>query len=272
MTAELQPFAAETDMLLPISRSTHALAGRRRARRGPSVFYEFGVAEGLADVVLLEFDEAAIERRYMGGLEPVLGHLAIRTLWRLDQGAASTTHIAASLGASVDHLRRRTLPELALAGWLRRDEDGDWVMQAALEPLARWIIAIEAKRRDWRSALHQAQRYRRFANRSVAILDATTGLSAAIDTIAARPDIGLARLASSGGRVESIHLPPWLAPRSPAEFILAGELAWSMRREGRVSGPIEPVYGRVLDPTRGADPRAQGELDGFPRPALRLSR
>lgn len=250
-------FLSEADMLAAIARAPVVLAGRRRARRAPEVLFEFFAAEGTPDIVLLEFDADELERRDRLGLGPVLNYNAVAALLVLGAGPRSTAELAQATRVTGAHLRRTILPELVEAGWVTRP-DGLWQSPVPIRPLARWIVAVEAKRRDWRRAIGQAQRYRRFANRVVVVLDASANLPSAHAALAAFGDIGLASVDAKNGRLRPVVVPPWQRATSERDRVLAGEHAYCMRGLGVSSGPVAPVFGRILLATNGEDPRISG--------------
>jgi hypothetical protein len=241
-------------MLAPIARAPSALAGRRRAARRPQVLFEFFGAEGTPDIVFLEFDAQELRRRDELDLPPVRNYNEVAVLLALGDGALSAHDLSTRIGVTAAHLRRAILPTLDRQGWVEQ-ADGLWSSPEPLRPLAKWIVAIEAKRRDWRRAMEQAQRYRRFANRAVAVLDASTNLAAARAHAESDGRIGLASIDVDLQKLQAIVLPKWHPPSSPLEFVWAGEQAYLMRRTGVVSGPILPVFGRLLVASDGADPR-----------------
>ena len=251
----LAPFAAEADMLGAIAASPLPLVGRRRARRNPEVLFEFWAAQGTPDLVFLEFDQGELDRRTTLGLGPVTGYTEVAVLAALRAHPLDVWQIAERVGVTAAHLRRSVLGCLADLGWVAQGADRRWSSPEPIAPLARWILAVEAKRRDWGRALAQADRYRRFANRSVVVVDATLAPASALDRARQDGEVGLALLARSTGVIKPLHLPAWKAPRSRLEFLLAGEQALSMRNQGLRSGPIAPVFGRLLTATTGLDPR-----------------
>lgn len=247
-------------MLSAIARAPVALAGRRRGGRGPQVLFEFFGAEGSPDVVFLEFDEVEVARRESLGLCPVLGYRAIAILLALAERPCSVAELAAAAGVGVAYLKRSLLPELEEGGWVRR-EGGAWVSPHPIRPLARWILAVEAKRRDWRRATEQAERYRRFANRTVVVLDAAANLEAAQAHVEARGAVGLVSLDVEGGRLRPLVVPKWHRASRARDFVWAGEQAYDMRRRRVTSGPVPLVFGRLLVATDGRDPRLVEPVD-----------
>lgn len=243
--AILDAFASEAQMLEPISRRLAVVAGRRRAERLPEILYEFHGPQGIADMVALELDQDALEARDRLVLQPVTGYSAAICLWALRKHPLETSAIAGRVRMSSGHLGRVVLPGLAEAGWVER-QGSMWRATGPVVPLAHWIVAVEAKRSDWRRALDQAAHYRRYANRSIAVLDAAVDLSRAEAHARADGRIGLARISCDGDRLSPVHIPRWQPPFSQAEFFLAGERSWDMIRTGVRSGPTFSVFGRVL--------------------------
>lgn len=233
----LVPFAAEADMLAAIAASPSPLVGRRRGSRDPAVFFEFWAAQGTPDLVFLEFDQAALERRAQLGLGPVSGYTEVAVLTALRGRPLNVWELAARVQVTAAHLRRSVLGPLEDLGWVVHGTDRRWASPEPIAPLARWIVAVEAKRRDWGRAFDQADRYRRFANRSIVVVDATLAPATALQRARRDGEVGLALLARSSGRIEPLHLPAWKAPRSRSEFILAGEQALSMQNAGSVLAP-----------------------------------
>jgi hypothetical protein len=252
--ASAPAFLAEADMLGPIARAPAALAGRRRASRNPQVLFEFFGAAGTPDVVFLEFDEHELERRDSLGLAPVLNYNAIAVLLALSTGPLDVRALSEGIGMTRAHLRRTILPDLEARAWLEH-AGREWRTLERIRPLARWIVAVEAKRRDWRRAVAQAERYRSFANRAVVVLDAAANLQPVRELARSQTAVGLASLDTRRGRVEALLLPPWQRAASERDYVWAGEQAYHMRRSGVPSGPVLPVFGRTLLATNGPDPR-----------------
>lgn len=62
--------------------------------------------------------------------------------------------------------------EYANAGFIKFLGNGVFIVKKEYEPVVETIVAIEAKLRDWKQALRQACRYRRFSDYSLVLLDA----------------------------------------------------------------------------------------------------
>jgi hypothetical protein len=244
-------------MLGAIAQSPAALVGRRRADRSPDVFFEVWAASGTPDIVFVEFDQLELDRRGELGLAAVTGYSEVAILVALRAAPLTVWELADRVSMTPAHLRRTILPSLAERSWVIQSTDRRWRTPEPLLPVARWILAIEAKRRDWARALAQADRYRRFANRAVVVVDAAMSTESALGRVRPQGEIGLAVVARDSGRVTPLLLPPWRPPRSRLEFTLVAEQVLSMREAGARSGPILPVFGRVLTATTGPDPRLE---------------
>jgi hypothetical protein len=252
-------FPSEADMLAPIARGLTTALWRGRPK--PDVLYEFDVTTGVADIVAVEFDRRAIERREFAGLDPVTERLALQVLVCLRAGPRTTDELAAMAGVSVAHLKRKVLVPLVEAGWVFKANDRAWESCIQHQTLIRKAIAVEAKLHDWRTALWQANRHRHFTNLTVVVLDASSKIDAALSAVQHFQDVGLATVAADSGNVELLYMPNWRLPMSPSGFALAGERAWDMRLTGQVARRPAPVFGRELRATLGADPRYPGAAE-----------
>jgi len=260
-------FPTEADMLDPIARGLHAVLGSRQ-RHEPEVLFEFDVSEGVADIVALQFNGEAVARREFACLGPVVDRLSVQTLVALRNGPLALADLARAAGLSSGYLRRVVLPRLGDEGWVRKTPDRGWESPVVHRPLARWILAVEAKRRDWRTAFWQADRYRRFANRTVVILDAAANIDAARHARGQFAEIGLATVTAETGVIQALHLPGWRTASSATDFALAGERAWEMHLTGARTRSLRPVFGRQLLATGGGDPRLLGAGERSHPPVL----
>lgn len=64
------------------------------------------------------------------------------------------------------------LKEYSEAGFIEKTEDNTYIVRKGYSNILDTVIAIEAKLHDWKQALRQACRYRRFADYSFVLLDA----------------------------------------------------------------------------------------------------
>lgn len=245
--AEMVPvLAARSDVLL-----------HRRSSSAFSALYEVPTATGVPDLVLARFDDQVIASREDAGLPPVLDATECAVLRAIAGQRLTSDEVSAALAMTVKHIARSVLPSLAARGYVSSVR-GSWLCHRSLRPATSGLVAIEAKRTDWRRASHQARRYLNFANEAYIALDATVGhrVEPWADRLAST-GIGVAT-AGADGSVEVLVRSGWSKPRTPWHAFLAGERCWDLHRREQPSGPTWPVFGRSL--TAAAPPTAAGEL------------
>jgi hypothetical protein len=88
-------------------------------------------------------------------------------------------------------------------------------------PVTTRIAAFEAKLRDWKKALFQAERYKDFANETSIVIDASNvgPVLRNLDEFRVR-NIGVIACASDGW-IEVVHAAQSASPRSPEKYWLA---------------------------------------------------
>jgi hypothetical protein len=142
------------------------------ADRGVLVISEMTGPNGIPDLTALVGDPSALHRRLTCDIRPLLnevdaGIVAVASprLWR------SPSELADALGWHESTVRRR-LPALVKAGAVL--QRGDRITRLPeLQPLGR-VYALEAKVRDWRSAMRQARAYSLWADSYVLVLGRST--------------------------------------------------------------------------------------------------
>lgn len=252
--SECAHFRVEADMLAPLAAAASGLA------RNPLVFFEVPSSAGVPDIVLLELDKAAMNSRK--GAAPLVEAIDVRLMLAIASGRIPTTRfrgideLSILAGAGQAHLRRSVLPRLVEDGHLVIDGD-KWAPRYRFRSLARRIVTVEAKLRDWRGAVAQASRHTAAADTAWVALDART-VSAAVN----HPEwfstygVGLLSVARSGS-VERLIPPAGPRPRRHERELLA-ERTVALHLSGNVSGPLPRVFGNVLMASTGADPRLVG--------------
>lgn len=244
-------------MLWPLTAAASALVGRRSALGSFEAFYEVPSAAGIPDLLLVRFDEMALEARRAAGLEPVVGAAPALVLWLVMQRPLAAGALAEAAGMTAGHVRRSVLPELAAIGVVEERADGCWAVPPAMRQLTTAVVAVEAKRSDWKGALAQARRYSRFASSTYIALDrqrAAPALSWADDIVSG--GIGLATVDASDESVRVWRRPRWQA-RKGWESLLMGERLWELARSGVRRGPAFSVFGRPAPITPDCGARSQ---------------
>lgn len=255
-------FGSEAEMLWPLARDADTLLGRRRAADGPfEVFFEVPAAAGVPDLLVVRFDVATVAARERLGGNPVVRVGQARVLCSLLGRRLDPGQIAVRAGLTVSHVRHTLLPELAEAGVAVRDTDRLWTAALGVAPVVDTVVAVEAKRRDWKRALKQARRYAGFANSVFMALDergAAVALQHADEIVGM--GVGVATVAAKDGRVRIRRRPRWRRPRVDWESFLVGERLWELARQDRRSGPSFDVFGRTPAPTPDRLSAAQVDL------------
>lgn len=241
-------------MLFPLAEAAAMFA------KNPCVLFEIACNAGVPDIVLVELDRPAIAGR--PGTEPLteavdvrvmLGMGSVRApmrrLWDLDE-------LSDIAGVGSAHLRRIVLPRMVDSGHITMD-GSKWLPTYRFRSLARRIVTIEAKLRDWRGGVAQASRHTAVADAAWVAVDARTA-----GTAMNHPEwfsmygVGLASV-SSNGEVEQLIEPAASCARQPDRELLA-ERAASLHFSGQVSGPLPKVFGHTLVASTGVDPRLVG--------------
>jgi hypothetical protein len=225
------------------------------------VLFEIACSAGVPDLVLLDLDEEALASR--AGTSMLVEPVDVRVMLALQASPAvpvTTNQLAQRVLVSTDHLRRRVLPRLVAGGHVE-DADGACRSQYQFRSLARRVVTVEAKLRNWRAGLGQATRHTAVADEAWLVLDADTCRAAA-----ARSDwfttygVGLASL-SSDAELTRLVEPSVNRSRQPQRELLV-ERTVGLHLRGEVSGPLPRVFGNVLVASTGDDPRLPAASGG----------
>lgn len=245
-------FDREADMHAPIADIVDRLArGLPGYRSAPAhVLFEIPAAAGIPDVLRVAFSPAEIRRRTELGLAPVLDLTAVRSLAAVSGGPAGLGDVARRAGVTLDYLRRMVVPRLIDDGWLNPlSGRGDRTVVSPrhiYRSLVSSVVTVEAKRRDWRSAISQARRHQACADRAYVAIDAATpGRLLNLAEELARGGIGLLTVDASTGRAVEIARPTVGRPRED-ERRLIGERAWMLVGCGRSRWETFEVFGQDL--------------------------
>ena len=241
-------------MLGPLAASARVLA------RNAIVMFEVASTAGVPDVVLLVLDRGALESRKGTSslVEPVDVRLMVSASnVRNSLGRAWTAdELVEHSGVSVAHLRRTVLPRLVSGGHLTKIDDA-WRLAYRYRSMAKRVVTIEAKLRDWRGAVGQASRHTSVADAAWVALDQLS-TRVALDNPHWFTTYGVGLLSvSTSGEVKKLIAPGPNRARQPGRELLV-ERAVALHQKGRHSGDIPRVFGVTLLATTGADPRLTG--------------
>lgn len=239
-------FRWEQDMLPPLRL---ALKSDKLCDKSAYVFSEVASVSGVPDLISVCFDEDEIERRLTAGLGPVEDFAQVRTLLALGEGGATIPQLADAAQASQSYMRQAIVPRLKDAGWIETiliAGSRAIIPRCTFRPVARKIVAIEAKRSAWQRALNQAIRHSASSDESFIALDrtrATTALSQHAEI--SKLGVGILTVCSRSGCVALTSRPVKRTPVSSRRAVL-GERALKLRLGGSTEGPSYPVFGRDL--------------------------
>lgn len=128
---------------------------------------EFNSHYGVADVVLGTMKPALSRSRKREAVNPNW----IIPLATLRRGERFTVNDFCGNQGLSKPTARKYLNEYESAGFLKKVEASTYKVVKEYKPVTDLVISIEAKLRDWRRALVQAQRYKRFSDLVFVLLD-----------------------------------------------------------------------------------------------------
>ncbi len=176
---------------------------------------EFDCSNGIADLVLYEFHHGWDKLLPIGSIPPRWVY-ALRYLPYNE--SFSTAEFVNLTGVS----RQRALKALrqyTSLGYCSPCATPDtWEKIRQLKPVAKNFYAIEAKLRDWKRALSQANRYREYAAQSWVLLDeyAVQPALSNLDRFK-RLNIGLASI-TQNGQLSAYFIPKPTSPKSDQRY------------------------------------------------------
>lgn len=227
----MRRFTSEAEMVDLICSKIVDLLGHGSYR----VFTECPAFPGVADVVIAEFDETAIDYRARHGVGPVLDHLMARVLQALRlYGPLSLDDLAAKLGVSSGYLRRTALATLLREGQIARTKTRVYFPVIDYRPVVRRIVAVEAKLKDWTQGFYQARRYQRFANLVLLVVDAgyVHRVMPYVNDLR-NTGIGLVAANAANGALDMILSPRGSQPLSMLDYAVIAERLWSASLQAR---------------------------------------
>lgn len=194
----------------------------------PFVVRELGVGFGIADAVLFDIDGDSMAKRVASGLtKPVLSpsQLSVLTVLGL-RGPTDLARLGNLLSFSRTNLRSHILRSLASNDLVSISSDGSIELNHAFKSVSRYIIAVEAKLRDWRAAVRQAVRYRWFANESYVALPSVLASQPAVQAFSESNGVGL--IAVEWSSVRLVRSALVTDPQSPVYERFAGEKVFDL--------------------------------------------
>ncbi len=178
--------------------------------------HEVDCAHGIADIVLFERSERVNKNGRVQHLSPQWAYGLTLVPYR----KAFTTSDFSALTRLSKRAAREVLSNFVDAGFVRRSNrvTDSWIKFRQPKPIAKELIAVEAKLSNWKRAAYQAARYQHFAHFSWVLLD-TARAKPAIENIGhfVNRNLGLALFDSERG-LQIVCRPIKKPPRSPNKF------------------------------------------------------
>jgi hypothetical protein len=247
-------FQAEADMLSPLA--------ARRSVLAPSctitVFEVPTLASGVPDLIFIDLDQEALDARPTQATITDIAGVKVM-LYLSPENRTSLQELSRATGLSRTRLKNSILPHLDETGHVLHVDSDAWISTYSFRSLARHLVTVEAKTRDWLKGMGQAIRHSSTSDASWLVLDGSyvPPIEKAV-TLTDAYGVGLAGITPDG----KIHilLPPSPRPTIHLRREILVERAITLWLSGRVSGPVPHVYGRTHLASRGCDPRLLGEL------------
>jgi hypothetical protein len=212
--------------------------------KGYLVATERPLGYGRADLVAYQVDsskcEARSANRQYRSLERIEHYTVLRHLPEVGQGPGiSIDDLCEKLGRSQAFVRSTLLGFLERSGYIARVGNEGFARLNGFIPIAKEIVAIEAKVSDWRKGAIQAKRYRWFADRVYLAISARYEHRVQRDLLQKH---GIGLLSVEKDCVTELLSSPVLAPHDPDRHSFAAEWLWRYKRKavleaaGRASG------------------------------------
>lgn len=243
-------FTYEAEMIPAIAEAAARLVAGLPDADNHMTFFEVPSFESVPDVVIVQFEHAALDARLTAGAMPVVDPTKVRVLLALTNGITDLDELTTTAGLTRAHLRRAVLPDLASCGWVEplASRSTDVELLVPFEPLLNWVVTVEAKRSKWRDAVAQARRHTVVATRAfVAIEAASATVIREHGADLAREGIGLATV-DAVRHTTTVERMPHRRRRRTDEVArqLLGERVWQMELSGNRVGVTSHVFGQTL--------------------------
>lgn len=215
----------------PESRIVAAVRGYYEAS-GAFVATERSLGWGRADLVAFRLDldkcRARFENRQFRALDRADHYRVLRCIPDVQTGnQVSLAVLCGELGRSPSYVRGALVSFLERAGYIIRVRPAAYAKVNGFIPIAREVIAVEAKVADWRKGAIQAKRHRSFANRVYLAIAAEYIHRVQLDVLR-RHGIGL--LSVCRATVTEVLESPLQAPLDSDRHSFSAEWLWRYRR------------------------------------------
>lgn len=199
---------------------------------------EIGVGYGIADLVLVKRNKVNLKhckiRKGHSQLFPLLSEEYFKTLEYLpnennQQDSVEFKYIAKKSSLSESYLRYNILKNLELHGYIKQIRSNHYFKVNGWLPIANELIAIEAKLKNWKRGVIQANRYKAFANQ--VYLAVPKEIEHLIDKLFLKKhNIGLITLDIDNLQKKIVMRSKSLQPTDENKFNYASEYFWGKKQ------------------------------------------
>jgi hypothetical protein len=238
-------FRYESEMISPLRAAIPRLAFGHRPDTDVLVFSEVPAVHGVPDLTAIRFDWDAISVRQAANVRPLATDTEVRTVLALGCATMPSAELARLTNMTPEYVRRAVVPLLVERGWISVHASGSLSRTPGSQWIARRVVTIEAKLRDWHRAIGQARRQQLSADAAFVALETTSArnLEGDLSTIAAG-GIGVIAVDPATQRVSVLIRPRYLPKqRSRVGRMLIAERCLDMWQRGELEGQIYPVFG-----------------------------
>jgi len=193
---------------------------------------ELGVGYGIADLVLFKFNKnKCVIRRNNKQYKKLNNEVYFKIFDYLPEFGSKRKSrleiLSKNLNISKNTLKYKYLKKLENDGFIRRVDENLYFKINGWMPLAGEIIAIEAKMKDWKRGMFQANRYKSFAHKTFLAFPQEKGYLVDREMLR-KHNIGLILFNVENREIKSIQ-PQKKIPLNWYKFNLASEFAINKR-------------------------------------------
>lgn len=185
------------------------------ATHSSNLLTEFDCSAGIADIVFFELRKNWQDASELGEIPSRWAYSLLKLPYRRNFSIDDYIKIS---GMSKNYAKN-ALKQFEETGFCKKRIKSDtWVKIRQPRPVVNKIYAIEAKLKDWKRALMQADRYRYYATQSWVLLDACS-IKPAVKNIDQfqRLNVGLAGITLSG-KILNYYSPTSMPPKSKLHY------------------------------------------------------
>ncbi|QYH34740.1 hypothetical protein [Salinibacterium sp. M195] len=232
-------------MIAPLRAAIPRLAFGHRTESNVHVFSEVPAVHGVPDLTAIRFDWDAVSTRRSANVRPLSTDTEVRAVIALGDSLLSQSDLARAINVTPEYVRRGVVPLLVERGWFTIDSSGLVSRTPESRWIARRVVTVEAKLRDWHRAIGQARRQQLSSDAAFVALETRSARNIQDElSIIAAGGIGVIAVDPRTQRAKVLARPRYFSKkRSLAGRMLIAERCLEMWERGEVEGQIYPVFG-----------------------------